>query len=185
MVVAASEDAGATWSAPRRLGPAVGGQFLPGVGVAPGGRVDVAYYDRSGDPDDVLAELVLATSTDGGRSFTTGVISPRPIDSMVGSFNGDDVMLGSHVAVVSRAASATVIWPDTARGNRTNNIVDLVSTEVDISAGGARVAVVAVGALLAAGGLAATALSWLGRGVGRGRRPSRRRAASPSPPRRG
>ncbi|MDQ4091686.1 MAG: hypothetical protein M3163_15520, partial [Actinomycetota bacterium] len=128
------------------------------------GRVDVAYYDRSRDPEDVLAEVVVASSTDGGRSFVSTVISDHRFDSMVGSFNGDDVMLGSHLAVMSHAGDATVVWPDTSRGNRTNNIVDLVSATVEFRpATGARMTVVAAGALLILGGLAATALSWRGR----------------------
>jgi hypothetical protein len=164
-----SDDAGASWSPPHRMGPVSGTQFLPGVGVAPDGRVDVAFYDRSRDPDDVQADLVLASSSDGGRSFTAEVISEQPFDSMVGSFNGDDVMLGSHLAVVAGPGTTTVVWPDTARGNRTNNIVDLVSTTVQVRAGeGARVALVAGGAALV---LLAIALSWLGSAAGRGRRP--------------
>lgn len=178
-----SDDAGASWSPPLPLGPPAGSQFLPGVGVGPDGRVDVAFYDRSGDPDGVLAEMVLATSGDGGGSFVTRVISEQPFDSMVGSFNGDDVMLGSHVAVVAQAGTTTVVWPDTARGNRTNNIVDLVATTVEVSAGGgARVALVGVGVLLGLLGLGATALSWRAGAAGRGRRPGPRPAAWPPPP---
>ena len=164
VLVSWSGDAGETWTTPQRLGPSAGGQFLPGIGVAPDGRVDLAYYDRSRDPEDVLAEVVLASSTDGGRSFVSTVVSDHCFDSMVGSFNGDDVMLGSHLAVMSHADAATVVWPDTTRGNRTNNIVDLVSATVEFRpATGARMPVVAAGALLMLGGLAATALSWRGR----------------------
>jgi hypothetical protein len=149
VMLARSDDRGTSWTAPRRLGPAAGGQFLPGVGVAPDGRVDVAYYDRSRDPGDVLAEIVLASSSDGGRSFVSKVISDQPFDSIVGSFNGDDVMLGSHVAVVAQAGTTTVVWPDTTRGNRTTNVVDLVSATVEVHrAAGARVPLVAGGGLL-------------------------------------
>lgn len=169
VMLSRSEDGGAVWSPPRRLGPAAGGQFLPGVGVAPDGRVDVAYYDRSRDPDDVLAEVVLASSSDGGRSFASTVISDQPFDSMVGSFNGDDVMLGSHVAVVAQAETTTVVWPDTTRGNRTTNVVDLVSATVEVQAGaGARVPLIAGGGLLV---LLAIALLWPGRADRRGRTP--------------
>ncbi|HEX2047443.1 MAG TPA: sialidase family protein [Acidimicrobiales bacterium] len=185
--VSRSEDGGATWSPPLRIGPETGGQFLPGIGIAPGGRVDVGFYDRSGDPEDVLAEVVLASSSDGGRSFpTTGVVSDRPFDSIVGSFNGDNVMLGSHLAVVSRPGRATLVWADTTRGNRVNNIVDLVSATVEIRPGrGARVPMVLGGLVLAAFGLGLTARSWPGRGPGRGRWPARRPTASPPPPLRG
>jgi hypothetical protein len=183
VMVSRSDDGGATWSPPRRIGPAAGGQFLPGIGIAPDGRLDVAFYDRSGDPDDVLAEVVLASSHDGGRSFATGAVSDQRFDSMVGSFNGDNVMLGSHLAVVSTAGGATVVWPDTTRGNRVNNIVDLVSATVAIGAGaGSRAPFVVLGGLLAAGGLVLTARSWPGRGAGRGRRRGPRPAASPRPP---
>ena len=169
VMVSRSEDRGTTWSPPRRLGPAAGGQFLPGVAVAPGGRVDVAYYDRSGDPEDVLAEVVLASSSDGGRSFASTVISDRPFDSIVGSFNGDDVMLGSHVAVLAQAGTTTVVWPDTTRGNRTTNVVDLVSATVEVRpSAGARVSLVAGGVLLV---LLAIGLLWPGRAGRRGPKP--------------
>lgn len=173
VMVARSDDRGTTWSPPRRLGPEAGGQFLPGVGVAPDGRVDVAYYDRSRDPGDVLAEVVLASSSDGGRSFATKVVSDRPFDSIVGSFNGDDVMLGSHVAVVAQSGTTTVVWPDTTRGNRTTNVVDLVSATVAVGRGaGTRVPLVAGGALLV---LLAIALLWPGSALRRGGRPARPR----------
>jgi hypothetical protein len=173
VMLSRSDDQGTTWSPPRRLGPAAGGQFLPGVGVAPDGRVDVAYYDRSRDPDDVLAEVVLASSADGGRSFASTVISDQPFDSMVGSFNGDDVMLGSHLAVVARSHTTTVVWPDTTRGNRTTNVVDLVSATVEVRPpAGARVALVAGGVVLV---LAAIALLLPGSAPRRGWRPARRR----------
>lgn len=169
VVVSRSDDRGATWSPPRRLGPAAGGQFLPGVAVAPDGRVDVAYYDRSGDPGDILAEVVLASSSDGGRSFASTVISDAPFDSIVGSFNGDDVMLGSHVAVVAQAGTTTVVWPDTTRGNRTTNVVDIVSATVEVRpAAGARVPLVAGGLVLV---VVAIALLWPRRGDRRGRTP--------------
>lgn len=167
-----SDDGGSTWSASQRIGPSVGAQFLPGLGVAPDGRVDVAFYDRSRDPQDVQTEVVLASSSDGGRTFVTGTVSDRPFDSIVGSFNGDDVMLGSHLAVVSRPGRTTAVWADTTRGNRVNNIVDLVSATVEIRPGrGARVPVVAGGALLALLGGLLIARSWPGTGPGRGHRP--------------
>jgi hypothetical protein len=181
--VSRSDDGGASWSPPRRIGPQNGGQFLPGLGISPDGRVDVGFYDRSGDPEDVLAEVVLASSFDGGRSFVTGVVSDRPFDSIVGSFNGDNVMLGSHLAVVSGPDRATLVWADTTRGNRVNNIVDLVSATVDVRPGrGARVALVVGGVVLAALGLGLTARSWPGTGPGRGRQRERRPAAWPPPP---
>ncbi|MDQ3895713.1 MAG: glycoside hydrolase [Actinomycetota bacterium] len=183
VLLSRSDDGGATWAPARRIGPQPGGQFLPGIGIAPDGRVDVAFYDRSGDPDDVLAEVVVASSWDGGRSFATGRISDGRFDSIVGSFTGDNVMLGSHLGVVSRPGGATVVWADTTRGNRVNNIVDLVSATVRIRTGrGARIPVVVAGVLVAVAGALVTARSWPGTAAGRGRRRGRRPAAWPRPP---
>ena len=186
VLLARSDDGGSTWTPPRRIGPARGGQFLPGVAVGPEGRVDVAFYDRSRDPEDVMAQVVLASSFDGARSFVSGTVSDRAFDSIVGSFNGVDVMLGSHLAVVSDRGATTVIWPDTGRGNRVNNIVDLVSGTVEVRRGrGALAPVVAAGVLLGGAGAALTARSWPGGAAGRGRRRGRRPGAWPRPGRRG
>ena len=170
--VSRSDDAGRAWSAPHRLGPVRGGQFLPGIGVAPDGRVDVAFYDRSGDPQDVVAAVVLASSPDGGRSFTRTTVSDRPFDSRVGSFTGDNVMLGSHLAVMSQPGRAIVVWPDAARGNRVNNIVDLASAAVTVRpAPSLHAPVLLLGVVLVAAGAVITARSWPGTAAGPGRRP--------------
>jgi len=186
VLLSQSDDAGSSWSPARRVGPTKGGQFLPGVGVSPRGRVDVAFYDRGRDPGDLLAEVVVASSADGGHSFAAEVVSEQPFDSTVGSFNGDTIMLGSHLAVVSQDDRATVVWADAARGNRVNNIVDLVSAAVTVKPGRGRAApVVVAGAVIALLGCALTARSWLGRGAARGRSSGRHRGAWPPPPRPG
>lgn len=43
-----------TWSTPAQLKASPGEQFFPWVHAAPNGRVDVVYYDRTRDPNDVL-----------------------------------------------------------------------------------------------------------------------------------
>jgi hypothetical protein len=172
--LARSEDGGATWSAAQRIGPGAGDQFLPGIGVAPDGRVDIAYYDRQSE----VANVVVTSSTDGGRSWESATASDQPFDPRVGSFTGENIMLGSHVAVVSQREGATVVWPDTARGNRVNNIVDLASATLAYRAGrGARTWLVVLGGLLVVAGaavalgLGVSARLWPGSGAGRGRRP--------------
>ncbi|MDQ2825562.1 MAG: glycoside hydrolase [Actinomycetota bacterium] len=170
VLLSRSDDGGASWSPPHPVGPVPGDQFLPGIAVSPGGRVDMAFYDRAGDPAGVLAEVVVASSADGGRSFTHGVVSDRRSDPTIGSFNGDTVMLGSHLAVVAQDSGSTVVWPDTARGNRVNNIVDLASVAVAVDRGrGAAVPLVAAGTVAALLGLALSVRSWPAPGAGRGR----------------
>jgi hypothetical protein len=43
-----------TWTAPAQLKPSAGEQFFPWIHSAPNGRVDIVYYDRTRDPNDVL-----------------------------------------------------------------------------------------------------------------------------------
>lgn len=127
-----SDDDGATWSPAVRVAPRPQAQFLPAVDVAPDGRVDLVFYDRSGDPDDVLTEVVLASSRDGGASFATLTVSDRPFDSTIGlgSLQGIPV-LSSQLAVVAQADSSAAFWADTRHGDVTTNVQDLAVALVE------------------------------------------------------
>jgi hypothetical protein len=94
-------------------------QYLPVVSVAPGGRVDVAFLDHSGDADNVLAAAALATSFDRGESWRTVVVSDRMFDSRVGPTSPDagNADPGSRIGLVSRADEALVTWTDTRHGS--------------------------------------------------------------------
>lgn len=152
--LASSGDDGATWSAPRAIVELPGTQTLPTVGVAPGGRVDVAFYDRSGDRTDQNTEVVVASSWDQGQSFSTGTVSVRRFDSRIGfgAFQGLPV-LGTNLAVVSQPGRAAVFWSDTRRGTIDDGIQDLAVALVDIEESGrTRWPLVGLGLLLVAPG---------------------------------
>ncbi len=153
--LARSDDAGATWGAPVAVVPRPKGQFLPAVDVSPEGRVDLAFYDRSADADDVRAQVTMATSSDGGRTFRTATISEAPFDTRIGfgSLQGLPV-LGSRLAVMSTADRALAFWSDTSRGTIDDNVQDLAGVSVDVEqAGRRRPALMVTGALLLAAGL--------------------------------
>ena len=154
-----SDDAGATWSAPVAVDPRPRGQFLPAVGVSPEGRVDVVFYDRSADPEDVRAQVTMASSTDAGRTFRTATVSDAPFDTRIGfgSLQGIPV-LGSRLAVYAGTDRSLAFWSDTSRGTVDTNVQDLAAVGVDVEeAGRRRPALVLLGALLLAlgGGLVA------------------------------
>ena len=157
--LARSDDGGSSWSAPTRVAPRPQGQFLPAVAVAPDGRVDVLFYDRSGDPADELAAVVLASSWDGGRSFTLATVSDRPFDSRIGFGSAQGLpVLSSQLAVVSAPDRAVAFWADTRRGNLDTGAQDLAVAVVAIRrGGGAHGPVVALGLALIAAGLVLTA----------------------------
>jgi hypothetical protein len=156
--VAWSADGGRTWSAPVRVGPTRGSQLLPAMSVAPGGRVDVVFYDRSRDPQDILQEVVVASSSDGGRTFRWATVSDAASDSRIGLGAQSGVPVqGDNLAVLSRPADVLAFWSDTGRGTLFTNVADLAVAQVEAGAGGGRRwAFVAVGLalLFCAGALA-------------------------------
>jgi len=75
IALATSVDGGLTWSTPVQInGDPQVAAFGPAIAVAPDGRVAVTYYDlRPDDPGDAsqfLAQAWLATSADGGATWT-------------------------------------------------------------------------------------------------------------------
>ncbi len=128
-----SEDDGTTWSEEGRVAALPGTQSLPTVGVAPGGRVDVAFYDRSRDRTDRNTEVVVASSWDQGRSFDLGTVSLRRFDAGIGfgAFQGLP-LLGTNLAVVSQPGRAAVFWADTRRGTVDDGIQDLAVGLVEL-----------------------------------------------------
>ena len=158
--LARSDDAGATWSPSVPVASGPRGQFLPAVGVAPTGRVDVVLYDRSADPDDVRASVTLASSDDRGRTFRTAIISDAPFDTRIGFGSLQGIpLLGSRLAVLSETDRALAFWSDTSRGTIDDNVQDLAAVSVDVEGAGRRPALMVLGALLlgVGGGLAVVA----------------------------
>jgi hypothetical protein len=111
-------------------------QYLPEVAVAPGGRVDVVYYDRRADPRNVRNEVSLQSSVDGGRSFgARTTLSSRPFDARIG-FGADRGLptLGSRLGLVSGRDDAVAVWSDTRAGTQASGKQDLVRAVVEVGA---------------------------------------------------
>jgi len=64
-------------------------QFFPFVTVAPNGRVDVCYQDRSYAPGNALLFTTCGASTDAGVSFTNQQVTTTPFDASNNNFIGD------------------------------------------------------------------------------------------------
>ncbi|MBM3434907.1 MAG: hypothetical protein FJY07_01680, partial [Bacteroidetes bacterium] len=80
-----SMDAGLNWSVPLRVNDdlTVSDQVLPWMDVKSNGIIDIGWYDRRNDPADLLWDVYIAMSTDGGNSFganqiITNISSPTP-----------------------------------------------------------------------------------------------------------
>ena len=93
-------------------------QFFPWLQSAPNGRVDLAYYDRSCDPGDVLICVTLSSSTDSGASWTSTAVTTTGFDgdtfgaclAFVDPPNCTNFFLGDYIAVASTNTKAQVMW---------------------------------------------------------------------------
>jgi len=123
----ASADAGVSFGPARRVNDTVEGdgtwQYLPQLGVAPDGRLDVVYYDRRADPADVRNDTSLQSSHDGGASFgPRAALSDKAFDSKVG-FGSERGLpdLGSRLGVLSTDQATLAVWTDTRLGTQASN----------------------------------------------------------------
>ena len=134
----ASTDGGATFAARRRVNdtPVTDGtaQYLPKLALAPGGRVDIIYYDRRDDPANLINGVSLQTSADQGRSFTPRIrITDSGFDSRVGPGSERDFTdLGSRLALVSSKNRTLAVWTDTRAGTDVTSKQDLARAIVQV-----------------------------------------------------
>lgn len=117
-----SKDGGATWSTPLRLNDdaAANDQWLPFVTVAPNGAVAVSWYDRRLDDQDLLIDLFMRISTDGGVSFgpnlkITDVSFPPPGINRTLGFPPYTCYFASYNWIAADAANFHLVWTDNRR----------------------------------------------------------------------
>lgn len=147
-------------------------QYLPKLAVAPGGRLDVVYYDRRFDTrNDDLNEVSLQSSTDEGESFGGRIaLSGRAFDAKVGfGIERDLPDLGSRIGLLSDDQRALAVWSDTRAGTRSSLKQDIGRRVIAFSGpdgfgSGSAFALRAIGVALLLAGLAVLVLGALGRG---------------------
>jgi hypothetical protein len=114
-----------TFTAPEQVKPSGQTQFFPWLQSAPDGRIDLAYYDRSCDPNDVLNCVTLSSSTDSGATWTSVPVTTSGFDgdtfgaclAFVDPPNCTNFFLGDYIAVASTSTTANVMW--TGNGSHT------------------------------------------------------------------
>ncbi len=102
-----------TWSPPAVVAPVpVGDRFSNEVGVAPGGRIELSFYDRS-YTGNTLVDVTYATSADGGATWATKRVTPAGFDPStwgVPSGSGFRPFIGDYNGLVSLPNSAGLVW---------------------------------------------------------------------------
>jgi hypothetical protein len=108
--LATSDDGGKHWASPVRVNnDAVHNgaeQFFQWLAVDPtDGSVDVVFYDRRGDPLGRKQIVVLARSTDGGRTFTNYAWTDE-------AFEANDVFFGDYSGLAAYGGRVYGIWTE-------------------------------------------------------------------------
>jgi hypothetical protein len=108
--LATSDDGGKRWTTPVRVNndPAHNGaeQFFQWLAVDPtDGSVNVLFYDRRGDPKNRTQIVVLARSTDGGRTFTNYAWTSEP-------FEASGVFFGDYTGLAAYGGRVYGIWTE-------------------------------------------------------------------------
>jgi hypothetical protein len=88
VMFARSTNGGITFSAPRRINDDpvnhAKWHWFGTLSVAPGGRIDVVWYDTRNSPNNVTSQLFYSFSIDGGNSWSPNVaVSNRLTHSLV------------------------------------------------------------------------------------------------------
>lgn len=166
-----STDDGRTWSEPVRVNRGTAGdgvpQDMPSVGVAPGGRVDVVYYDRTIDPRGSGADVLLSSSSDSGKSFSKVIrLSDSASNRRIGpegSPHSQEADFGSRTTVASLAGGAIAAWTDTRNGTLVGGKQDIFTAQMPLednsSLALANVLLAGAGILLGIGGVTLFVLS--------------------------
>lgn len=132
-----STDGGRTWSQPARLSDdptdALVGQYHPELAIAPGGRVDVAWWDFRSDDGTFTNDVYMASSTDNGATWSHNLaVTDRPVDRRLGVWYGNaDIRQAPGMVATDRF---TVLgWDDTRHGDPTTQTQDVFSAAVQFS----------------------------------------------------
>ena len=120
-----STDGGANWSPVTRIDDStvpLNTTYLPAVGVAPNGRVDVVWYDfRQGNG--YSPDVYYTYSSDGGATWAPNVrATDRSINYALGVSGNSDVRQPPSVA--SANAYAAIGWADTRLADPTTQTQD-------------------------------------------------------------
>ncbi|HEV2760146.1 MAG TPA: sialidase family protein [Acidimicrobiales bacterium] len=123
----ASLDGGKTWGERRTVNDDAGkgaNHSLPGVSIAPNGRVDIAWSDSRNNPrppaspsrDQGLLDIYYASSDDQGRTFTPSQkINDRAIDRSLGVWS-NNVNASVATGMASTDSGVYLAWQDARAG---------------------------------------------------------------------
>ncbi len=132
-----SDDGGTTWSSPLRVNDDAYGngadQFHPWLVVSEDGVVNVVFYDRRNDPGNLLMDVYVAQSFDGGASFESNVrVTTVSSDPTAGSVRAG--LIGEYIGLAAASSERLhPVWTDTREGNQDTYTAIVDTTFVDVA----------------------------------------------------
>ncbi|MCK4513459.1 exo-alpha-sialidase, partial [bacterium] len=132
-----SDDGGTTWSSPLRINDDAYGngadQFHPWLVVSEDGVVNVVFYDRRNDPGNLLMDVYVAQSFDGGASFESNVrVTTVSSDPTAGSVRAG--LIGEYIGLAAATSERLhPVWTDTREGNQDTYTAIVDTTFVDVA----------------------------------------------------
>ncbi len=103
-----STDGGVTWTGVVKVNhddTTTGDNILPWIDVKCDGTIDVAWYDRRNDPNDVNWDVYMAKSSDGGASF-----SPNVMVNDTCFATPTNLWMGEYLGLAVDTGTAYVAW---------------------------------------------------------------------------
>ncbi len=117
------------WTVPVAIAPAPGDRFESEISVAPSGRVDVSFYDRSYSLNQ-LVDMTYAKSIDGGNTWETTRITKSGYDPSqwgVPSGNTFYPFIGDYNGMFSTNANVGFTWTGVAAPQPYNLEIDFAT----------------------------------------------------------
>lgn len=129
-----STDRGETWSEPAVLNDdapeALYFSGFPKIGIAPDGRLDVAWFDTRSDPGLTANDVYYTYSTDNGANWSENIrVSDQSIDRRIGVF-ASNFDLNGPPGIASTDDFALVAWDDTRNFDEVTQGQDIYAAAV-------------------------------------------------------
>jgi hypothetical protein len=101
------------WTTPKAVAQvAAGDRFAAEMSIAPNGRIDIQFYDRSYSGN-ALVDVTYASSSDGGTTWKSRRITRNGFDpSLYGVPGGEEVrpFIGDYNGIISLPDRAAMTW---------------------------------------------------------------------------
>ncbi|GEM_PF-2714293 len=105
---------GGAWEDPKAVQSAVPGrdQWNPAIALSPNGTLSIKYYDSRNDPNNILTDVYVSTSVDGGETFFHTEVNQTSFDPRVNTA----MLFADYDGIAATDSRVYPVWTDTRSG---------------------------------------------------------------------